>query len=786
MDEYGGSTDWNAGVDIVVDARCLQDENYRDRGVGRLATNLLRLAKKILPEPNRFQMIGLVDQTLPRLEDRHRQLFDTIRLTAYTGRLRRRTWFIELSPMTHDPLFVARLVVHPHVFAATVVYDFIPLEEADRYLATPYGRLDYHVALLWLARYQLFSPISAASAARLQELLRISVHDIGVIGAPIDASFEEVASNGGSARQRYVLVIGGGDPRKNVECALKAHAHSQMLQKSRVELFITGRYAPEVVANLQNVYRSEGGDPSLVRFVGYLSDRDIVTLYRSTLCVVTPSRAEGFSLPVVEAMCAGVPSFASDIPPHRELIDQQDLLFPPEDDRALRALLDRVVTDEAFRQQVISAQTGRWERFRAEEVARRFWGSVVRHKGEGEPSARAPSARLRRRASIAILAPLPPDRSGVADYTAASIRELGKLVDVHVYTETENPTLVPGAQTIRPLSAFPYLSPDYDRVVSVIGNSEFHLRIFELLMRYGGACIEHDNRLLDFYRILLGEERCRSIAERELGRPLGVGELDGWLADASTLDALFLSEIADVAEPLMLHSRVTAQLVQERYGVSAVHLPFCVFRELPEGALRPAGRQEARQRLGIGGKEIAVVTFGFVHETKAPEECIWALEMLRGWGFPAKLYFVGGFHTDDKRLRDLCKEIDVDRNVVFFGEFADDRTYNGFLAAADLGIQLRTHRLGGLSGALLDCIAAGMPTVANDDLAAAMEAPPYVRRIPDHPSPVLLAEALANLLDEGAHTHRWDSARRNYCQGHNFSAYAKCVLNALELEIPTG
>ncbi len=49
--------------------------------------------------------------------------------------------------------------------------------------------------------------------------------------------------------------------------------------------------------------------------------------------------------------------------------------------------------------------------------------------------------------------------------------------------------------------------------------------------------------------------------------------------------------------------------------------------------------------------------------------------------------------------------------------------------------------------ALLDCIAAGLPTVANDDMAEAMDAPSYVLRVPDHPSPVLIAEALAEISD---------------------------------------
>ena len=46
----------------------------------------------------------------------------------------------------------------------------------------------------------------------------------------------------------------------------------------------------------------------------------------------------------------------------------------------------------------------------------------------------------------------------------------------------------------------PALSGGFDRVVSVMGNSPLHIGIFHRLLRYGGACIAHDSRMLGFYR----------------------------------------------------------------------------------------------------------------------------------------------------------------------------------------------------------------------------------------------------------------------------------------------
>jgi hypothetical protein len=230
----------------------------------------------------------------------------------------------------------------------------------------------------------------------------------------------------------------------------------------------------------------------------------------------------------------------------------------------------------------------------------------------------------------------------VADYTAATCPELGRLVDLHLFSEAERPVLPQATGSIRPLGAFPHLAPGFDRVVSVVGNSHFHLRIFELLQRYGAACIAHDGRMVDFYSGLLGRERALAAAGRELGRPVDEPELDAWLADQSRLKALFLGEVVEAASPMIVHSRVTACEIRERHGVRAMYVPFTIYRPLALADLTPEARTRARTRLGIAENEVAIATFGFVHPTKAPEECIWALDLLRGWGVAATLHFVGG------------------------------------------------------------------------------------------------------------------------------------------------
>jgi glycosyltransferase involved in cell wall biosynthesis len=756
---------------VAIDARCLQDPDYAGRGVGRHATGLLSHAPRHVDRP----LVALVDPLMPPLDARVRALFAAVRPNAQAAELRQPACFVQPSPMTHDPLFVAHLLLSRGTLKASVVHDFIPWEFASHYLAQPAVRHAYITCLRWLQRYDLFLPNSQSSAAALRGILGVADARITVAGAALDPAFD-TPRHGQPPRPEHVLVIGGGDPRKNVECAVRAHAGAGRLQAGQVPLVITGSHPPEREEALRALAAAQGGAAHLLRLPGHVDDAALRDLYRHAICVIAPSRAEGFDLPVVEAMASGVPAVVSDIPAHRELVGDGAWRFAPDDHHRLAALIGRLAEDQAMRAKLIAAQQPIWLQHRAAAVAERFWQPIeLRLAAAVAP---APAVLRGRRPRLALLSPLPPDRSGVADYTAACCAELGRLTELHVFTDTASPAPPQGAASVRPLSAVPTLSGGFDRVVSVMGNSAYHLGIFQRLLRYGGACIAHDSRMLGFYR-QLAMDRATAVASRELGRVVTAAEIEGWLADEASLEALHMGEIAAAADPLLVHSAMTARLLRERYAATPTQLPFCIYRPWQPEQL--AAREAARMRLGLPDRQVVIATFGSVHRTKAPVECIWALEILRGWGIDAALHFVG-VHAERHGLQALAEKLGLAACVRFLGCYVSEQVYRDYLLAADLGIQLRLTYFGSLSGALLDCVAAGLPTVANASLAGAMDAPDYVRRVPDALSPLLVAEALADLLDLGLARQRPEAARRAYEAAHSFPLYAAQLCHSLGLE----
>lgn len=758
--------------EIVFDLRCLQDPSYKDRGVGKLSANLVRAVSR-LREKIDVSTLGLVDPALPPLDDRFLHLVDRVRSNAYLGVKERSTVFFELSPMTHDPFLLGRIVNDPDILKLAIVYDFIPLMKPERYLPTASNRLDYHTQLIWLSRYDHFFPISQHTSDELRRILNVNPMRITKTGAPIDSAFERSDTFGRQERfsGRYVLACGGAEPRKNVECPIVAHAGSSVMQNAGIQLIVTGNYPPVWQSILRDLYTGNGGRPELLVFPGFVDEDELVSIYRGALCTVVATHMEGFSIPVVEAMAVGSPVIASSIPAHKELIGRDDLMFSPDTAEELRKKLEALTVDQAWRTEVIQDQSTRWQRFRADQIADEFWSTVSDLVARRQP--KRASILRGARPQIAFLSPMPPDQSGVADYSAATIRELGKLVDVHVFSKHVPATIPDGAASAQQITTLPCLSSGFDRVVGVMGNSYFHLEVFQMLERYGGACIEHDNRLLGFYGSLLGSSRTRAAAERELGRPVTEEEIGSWLQDESRLRATFLGEIAEWASPMFVHSRVTARIVQERFSKMAIYLPFSIYRQWETDPTNQRLKSAARLKLGIAKKEFAVISLGYVHSNKAAEECIWAVDVLRSWGVPAKLYFVGEFAADQRPFRNLVSSLGLTDHVLFSSNFVDEAQYRDYLLAADAAVQLRTHFFGGLSGALLDCIAVGLPTVANEDLALAMEVPTYVSTVPDHPSPVLIAEALAKISQDDADRSQFDEARRRYSEVHSFKNYAR-------------
>ena len=777
---------------ILVDARPLQDDGYRRRGVGQHGQNAVDALRRRRWNERRPRFVALLDPALPKLLPEQALLFDEQveeRSPLAVSRLRaeaQKLWLISLSPMTHDPLWLSDLMQDRSLYKVALFHDLIPLAQPDRYLRTSLAANTYVMALAWLRQFDAFAANSRFTATELVETLGLDAAKVFVTGVALRADLAPRSDQPSLPAQarNAVLVAGGGDPRKNPAAVVLAWTASEQLLGCALKLQLFGGYQPAERAELRKLFAKRGGRPEALEFLDHISDAELRDAYRHARVTVVPSRAEGFSIPVIESAASGTPVIASNVGAHPELLTPTRALFDPDDIDRLGELLCGLVKDQRAWESLRREQADLWRPFIVEEVRARIVSGILDRAPQRTP--KSPAVGRHAKAALAVLTPLPPAQSGVADYSAATIQPLAGLVDLHVFTPTPGARIEPGWTSLQSVAAADLTRHRFDATLSVMGNSHHHFEIFQYLMRHGGACLAHDARQIDFYVHLLGADRSLEVASAEARRPVGPEELDRWLHNPRDLDHLFLSEIARASNPLMVHSPTTAQLIQEIYGVAPKLLPFACYRSVDVSALRGAGRDQARARLGIGSHDLMLCTFGGLGLDRAPEDLLWAVEMLRSWGVEASLTFCGAVAPSvEAHVRHVAAELGLSDHIRLFATPPDENAYVDHLLAADVGLQLRKYFLGGLSGALNDCMSFGLPTVSNEHLASAMQAPAFVRRVPDNLSPVLIAEAVLEILASGQHRERPIEEVAAYRSARSPERYAQKVLEALQLE-PAG
>lgn len=176
-----------------------------------------------------------------------------------------------------------------------------------------------------------------------QDLVRWLALDpaaVDVIPLGIDAIFAQAAAHAqaqAGAAPTYVLFVGEPEARKGLDVLFAAVAQLPEALRAASEV---------VIAGASGRYPLPVAPPTVrVRSTGYLPDAQLAALYAGAAALVYPSRYEGFGLPVLEAMAAGAPVIASDIPTLRETAGDAAEFVPAADPVALGRALERVLSD---------------------------------------------------------------------------------------------------------------------------------------------------------------------------------------------------------------------------------------------------------------------------------------------------------------------------------------------------------------------------------------------------------------------------------------------------------
>ena len=209
----------------------------------------------------------------------------------------------------------------------------------------------------------------ALNRAVVDELREAGVHPARIIAIPNGVSVAREASRGYALHAPPRLVyVGRLHEQKGLDVLLRALTRLRSTPQPAVNLVGTGPFEDKLRALAQRL-----GVAGAVEFTG--TTESVMSVLREADLFVLPSRAEGLSNALLEAMAAGLPVVASAIPGNRDVIDPgtNGLLFDSEDPEALADALQRLLADGGLRRRLgREARKTVEERFALETVAARY------------------------------------------------------------------------------------------------------------------------------------------------------------------------------------------------------------------------------------------------------------------------------------------------------------------------------------------------------------------------------------------------------------------------------
>jgi glycosyltransferase involved in cell wall biosynthesis len=357
--------------------------------------------------------------------------------------------------------------------------------------------------------------------------------------------------------------------------------------------------------------------------------------------------------------------------------------------------------------------------------------------------------------NVAYYSPLPPSRSGIADYSALLLPALGERMDVVIAK--------PGR--FRRL-------PSADVCLYHVGNdAEAHGWIVEALRRRPGIVVLHDFVL---HHLVVGLTFGRgdmaaylSAMEREaglVGRLLAYAVLDNKIPplwETRPEDFPMAGEVLQFATGVIVHSKY----VEERATALGFEGPI---RRIPH----PAWPAPAVEPAAVDGGPV-YGCFGNLTDGKRVPELLRAFEGVRARHPQARLLLVGAASV---RLHSLELPEGVVRE-----EYVDEQRLWSLMAGCDAIVSLRWPTMGETSGTAIRALGLGKPLVVSD-VGWFSELPgDAVLKVPvDEREDATLAAALEALADEGVRTRMGAAALALIDREHRLDRVAEAYVSALE------
>lgn len=303
---------------IAIDSTPLHTV-HQIRGIGSYTRSLVDALQKY--EGNHSYTFFVRGEKVPKKADIiHIPYFDS--------------FFLTLSPFHTKPTVVT-------------VHDLIPIVYPQHFPPGLRGRVKWQIQRFALSRTNGVITDSYASRADIVQIAHIPAAKTYVIPLAADEQYQRVTDENVLARvqavyrlpQSFVLFVGDINWNKNIPGLIRAF--KMYRKRGRAKLVLAGkafldkklREAQEIDGLIKNL----GLESSVIR-TGYIDPKDLPAVYSLARVYIQPSFAEGFGLPLVEAMACGAPTICSSKSSLREIAGPSSLIDPNHEETIALAL----------------------------------------------------------------------------------------------------------------------------------------------------------------------------------------------------------------------------------------------------------------------------------------------------------------------------------------------------------------------------------------------------------------------------------------------------------------
>jgi len=297
---------------------------------------------------------------------------------------------------------------------------------------------------------------------------------------------------------------------------------------------------------------------------------------------------------------------------------------------------------------------------------------------------------------VAFFSPLPPAKSGIADYSAALLEHFQGLAEVETFAAA-------------PAS---FDASRYDVCVYQLGNNPYHDFVYEAALKYPGVVVMHEANLHHLVADLTINRNDWDGYVREVGHNHGPEAQEYAERFVRTrqrppdYSLPMMRTVLSVSRGAIVHSdAVGAELRANGFEGPMARIPHGAWTE-------PVDRMSYRARLALGERTPLIGVFGFLKPYKRIAESLRAFRRL-GRAVPdARMILVGEAHPE-LPLKSLIASMGLQEHVRHL-DFVPMEDFNGYLGACDIVLNLRYPTVGESSGTLQRALGMGKAVIVSD------------------------------------------------------------------------